>query len=143
MIPLRRATVADLPVLLALDAACFTKPWTAAHWAPELAGAGGVVWILGEPAIGFACAPVLFDTCELRRIAVVADARGRGHGRDLLSAVIAHARQTGCARTELEVAADNHAALALYRSLGFVEVGRRPGYYVEPPADALLLTLES
>jgi [ribosomal protein S18]-alanine N-acetyltransferase len=154
----RRATPADLPALMAIDAACFARPWTAAGWAPELAGAGAT-WILGEPALGligprraagligprralgFACAPVLLDVCELRRIAIVPTAQRRGLGRDLLAAVIAHARQAGAACVELEVSADNLGALGLYRSLGFLEVGRRPNYYVEPPADAVLLTL--
>jgi [ribosomal protein S18]-alanine N-acetyltransferase len=137
---IRRATPADLPALLAIDAACFARPWTLAGWAPELADPGAT-WIHGEPALGFACAPVRFDACELRRIAVLPSARSRGLGRDLLAAVIAHACQAGAVRVELEVAADNLGALALYRAAGFVEVGRRPNYYVEPPADAVLLTL--
>lgn len=32
-------------------------------------------------------------------------------------------------RAFLEVAADNHAAQLLYAKLGFMEIGRRPGYY--------------
>lgn len=38
----------------------------------------------------------------------------------------------------LEVAADNDAARALYAKLGFVEAGRRHGYYGDG-ADALVL----
>jgi ribosomal protein S18 acetylase RimI-like enzyme len=62
--------------------------------------------------------------------------------RDLLQAVIAHAHRAGCARIELEVAAANEPALSLYRAHGFVSVGRRRGYYREPPDDALLFDLE-
>jgi len=130
--------------LLALDAVCFAQPWTEAGWRSELdpARQRPLVLVIGAPAVGLACAPILGERCELRRIAVLAQARGRGLGRDLLRSVIAHARAAGCARVELEVAADNHAALALYGRAGFVEVGRRPRYYRDPPADAVLLTLE-
>jgi Acetyltransferases len=42
---------------------------------------------------------------------------------------IAMLEASGAQSLFLEVAEDNAAALGLYRSLGFVEVGRRPGYY--------------
>jgi ribosomal-protein-alanine N-acetyltransferase len=42
---------------------------------------------------------------------------------------------------ELEVRAGNLAALTLYRRFGFVEVGRRKGYYRDPAEDAVLMDL--
>ena len=42
-----------------------------------------------------------------------------GLGRALGEATIARARELGCVRLELDVDADNDAALALYRGLGF------------------------
>jgi ribosomal protein S18 acetylase RimI-like enzyme len=56
---------------------------------------------------------------------VAAAQRGRGLGRRLLEAAIAHARERAVARVELEVYAHNVAALQLYRSLGFIESGPR------------------
>jgi [ribosomal protein S18]-alanine N-acetyltransferase len=132
---LRRATLDDLAELLAIDAACFTSPWTESGWRAEL-DADALVLLADS---SFACATIVLDVCELRRIAVMPSARGRGLGRDLLVAVIAHARAFGCDRLELEVADTNVAALHLYRAAGFAEVGRRPHYYRD--ADALLLTL--
>ncbi len=142
---IRRASLLDLPELLAIDAACFARPWTEAAWRAELdEGPGSLVLIReGESeGWGFACAPTVVDICELRRIAVLPDRRARGVGRDLLIAVNAHARRAGCAHVELEVAASNVAALALYRSVGFFEVGRRPRYYTVPLDDAVLMTLD-
>jgi ribosomal-protein-alanine acetyltransferase len=137
---LRRARLADLPDLLELDAACFARPWTEAGWRAELDDRPGQLVLFA--AAGFACAPLLLDTCELRRIAVIPSARGSGLARDLLAGVIAHARDHGATAVELEVAADNLVALALYRRAGFVEVGRRPRYYSNPPTDAVLMTLD-
>jgi ribosomal-protein-alanine N-acetyltransferase len=54
------------------------------------------------------------------------------------------ARRGDAKRIFLEVAEDNEAALALYRKLGFVELGRRKRYYERAgsePVDALTLAL--
>lgn len=51
---------------------------------------------------------------------------GQGIGRALTSACIAVAKEAGYAQLELQVVADNRAAVALYESMGFVEYGRNP-----------------
>jgi ribosomal-protein-alanine N-acetyltransferase len=49
------------------------------------------------------------------------------------------ARGVGAWAMELEVRASSEAARGLYRALGFVEQGRRRGYYREPVEDAVLM----
>ena len=51
---------------------------------------------------------------------------GLGIGRALTEACIACAGAAGYAQLELEAVAENERALALYRSVGFVEYGRNP-----------------
>ncbi len=51
---------------------------------------------------------------------------GLGVGRALTEASIACARSAGYHQLELEAVAENQKALALYRSVGFVEYGRNP-----------------
>ena len=51
---------------------------------------------------------------------------GLGIGRALTEACIECAGKAGYSQLELEVVADNERALALYKSLGFVEYGRNP-----------------
>ena len=51
---------------------------------------------------------------------------GRGIGRALTAAAIDCARRAGYAQIELNVVADNASAIALYKSVGFVEYGRNP-----------------
>jgi ribosomal-protein-alanine N-acetyltransferase len=140
MLDVRVATESDLDELALLDAACFASAWARRDWLDEL-GRGGVL-VSGRPLLALACAAVLADICELRRIAVHPSVRRAGMARDLLRAVIDHARHSGCARIELEVAASNEPALALYLAYGFELVGRRRGYYREPLDDALLMNLE-
>jgi L-phenylalanine/L-methionine N-acetyltransferase len=55
--------------------------------------------------------------------------QGRGVGRALLGALVDYAdRVLGLRRLELCVFVDNAAAIALYRSFGFIEEGRSRGY---------------
>lgn len=137
----RVATPDDLDTLLELDAACFATPWGAKAWRGEFE-ASAIVLLAGSPARGFACAVVIQACCELRRIGVDPAARGTGIGRSLLLDVIARAHQAGCDQVQLEVARGNVAACSLYRAHGFSSVGCRPGYYRDPPDDALLMDLE-
>ncbi len=51
---------------------------------------------------------------------------GKGIGRALTNACIECARAAGYAQLELDVVAENAAALALYKRVGFVEYGRNP-----------------
>lgn len=81
-------------------------------------------------------------------IAVHVGAQGRGVGRALLEALIAWARAAPAVRKiELHVRAPNTRAQALYRALGFTEVGRwreriqlAPGQYVDDVAMELSVT---
>jgi len=57
---------------------------------------------------------------------VAARWRGRGIGRALLTTAIREARSRGISRVELEVRADNSAAIALYASTGFQTEGDMP-----------------
>ncbi|MGZ0187153.1 MAG: GNAT family N-acetyltransferase, partial [Alphaproteobacteria bacterium] len=66
------------------------------------------------------------DSFYLHAIWVDAMARGRGVGALLLDSVIAFGKDEGYSRTSLHVWADNHAALALYRSRGFVVLEELP-----------------
>lgn len=52
--------------------------------------------------------------------------RGLGLGRRLIEATLAHALGQGIYRVELQAREDNHRALRLYESVGFVYEGRSP-----------------
>ena len=66
---------------------------------------------------------------EILTLAVAPAARGRGLGRALVTAAARHAVAMGANAFFLEVEEGNAPALALYAGLGFLQVGRRSGYY--------------
>lgn len=136
---IRDADEGDLDAIAAIEAASFDRPWTREIFAQELARSIARLDVIGTPPVAFVCTWYVVDEAHLLRIAVASDQRRRGLARVLVQAVLARAAASGCTHVDLEVAADNAPALALYHALGFVEVGRRAGYYTSPPADALLL----
>jgi len=100
----------------------------------------------GERLLGFAVGKVEGSGdgsfAELESVVVEVAARRRGVGRTLSGAVIAWCKGQGAAALELEVRAGSEGAIALYAGLGFMVVGRRGGYYQEPPEDAVMMRLE-
>ena len=59
---------------------------------------------------------------EVSKMAVMHEHQGRGIGRELLRAMILHARSIGARRLEIISSTQLDVALHLYRSLGFLEV---------------------
>jgi putative acetyltransferase len=79
------------------------------------------------------------DVCEMKRLYVRPQYRGRGAGRMLALATISAAREIGYRRIVLDTLDSLHAALALYERLGFRRI--KP-YYHNPSSSAVFLGLE-
>ncbi len=97
-----------------------------------------VAEVVGE-VVGFAVGSVVGEVGELEIVAVGEGWRRMGVGRRLCGAVMAWCAEEGAGRVELEVRAGGMGARGMYAGLGFVEVGRRLGYYRDPVEDAVLL----
>ena len=69
------------------------------------------------------------DQAEVLTLATAAPFRRKGLGRALLTEAALVLKSRDVAELFLEVAEDNHAAIALYRTAGFDPIGRRPAYY--------------
>jgi len=124
--------------------ACFPDgPWDAATLERILTLAGGFGYLAWqeEAPVGFILARDLAGEVEVLSVGVLPHWRRGGIGRALFDAVVAKAEHDGLGSIVLEVATENTAARALYAAFGFVQVGRRPGYYRQTGGrtDALIL----
>lgn len=127
-----------------LDAGIFGRDaWSEEFFWSQMAAPGASFFVVLDgvsddaPVLGFAGLAVSGPQAEVLTIASHPEARGRGIGRTLLAHLIAEARVAGCEVVHLDVRADNEAALGLYASFGFTELGRRAGYY--DGCDAVLM----
>lgn len=142
---MRPLTTGDLPVLERLERALFGPgAWSAATLADELAGPGRTyvgATLADGTLVGYA--GLWFDGHDAQVMTVGTDVahQGRGVGRRLLTALVAHARDVGAASVLLEVRVDNAPALHLYDTLGFERLGRRRGYYQPENVDAWTMRL--
>jgi [ribosomal protein S18]-alanine N-acetyltransferase len=83
----------------------------------------------GERMIGFAIMSFGEERAHLVLLAVRPVCQRRGIGRRLMQWLLQSATTAGIASIHVELRADNEAAYALYRTLGFAEILRLPGYY--------------
>ena len=120
------ALSAEIARVLAGSFASPAQRWSSASVAGTLSVPGTVAFLLPD-----ACAILrtAADEAEILTIAVLPDARRQGLAGQLVRACLAEVAARGAGHVHLEVAESNGAARALYLSAGFVETGRRPGYY--------------
>ncbi|MBA2126371.1 ribosomal-protein-alanine N-acetyltransferase [Hyphomicrobium methylovorum] len=131
-----------------LHAKLFDPAWDAAAIKSllEHPAATSLIAVAGSPKaiIGFIIGQLAADEAEILSIGVAPNWQRAGLAMGLLEGLARAARRGEAKRIFLEVAEDNEAALALYRKLGFEEVGRRKRYYVRPgnaAVDALTMAL--
>lgn len=131
---IRRATLADLPALVALERRAFTTDHLSLRqYRHHLANPRALVLAAVDRGGLLGKAVVLFrrdsDIARLYSIAVDDAARGRGIAKTLLRAVERGAVARGCTRLRLEVNQANPAAIALYEKLGYHRFGAYAGFY--------------
>lgn len=122
---------ADAEALAVLHATAFpaAAAWDARTIA-TLLGLSGVFGLRKEDK-GFILARHVLDEAEILTLAVRPAAGRRGVGAALVGCAAEMAAALGAARMFLEVAEANAAALALYRGLGFEDIGLRRDYYAK------------
>ena len=134
---------ADLDQVAALEAACFTNPWTRAMLEREVKGsttARVYVLRLASGAVAAFCTCwLIVDELHINTIAVEPGRRRAGLATTLMQHVMEDAAASGARRATLEVRASYGPARQLYAKLGFVEAGLRPLYYTQPEEDAIIL----
>lgn len=141
--------------MAAVHAASFRAPapWPAASFAATLGGAGcfGLIMRNAETTTpstaiqGLILGRIVMNEAELLTLAVAPSARRQGLAHRLMQGFMHRCADQNVTHIFLEVAADNHAAQALYTAYGFETAGRRKSYYLTPEGDridALTMTFQ-
>lgn len=147
---IRRATEANVAEVVLLERETGTAPhWSVAEYEGMLRqGAGRLRRVLfvaveGRTLMGFAVGKVVGEgreaEAELESVVVREMGRRQGLGSALCRTVMDWSREEGAGAITLEVRVGSAGAVKLYEGLGFVAVGRRPGYYKEPVEDAVVM----
>jgi ribosomal-protein-alanine N-acetyltransferase len=119
--------------LARVHGAAFTLPpsWSAADFAAF--GTDPACFLVTRSERGalsaFGLFRVVADEAEVLTLATAPHARRKGLARDIMRDALSSAQARGAQHCFLEVAATNHAAILLYQSLGFAQVGLRKAYY--------------
>lgn len=142
-------TEADIDTVLDIETASFPAPWGRVSFEAELAEKTSRSLVIkkrerrkADQVIAYLCFRLLEDEMYIMNLAVDPAYRRRGVATFLLGYSFRLAKGYGAKRALLEVRASNHAAIKLYKKMGFCAAGRRQRYYLETPEDAVVMVNE-
>jgi [ribosomal protein S18]-alanine N-acetyltransferase len=126
----RPMQASDLSGVHRVERASYDYPWSQAVFRDcLLAGYYSLVLDVAGTVSGYAIMSMAASEAHVLNICVHPDYRRSGYGRRLLGTLIGEARECGIRQVFLEVRPSNHAAISLYLSAGFEQIGIRPAYY--------------
>lgn len=121
--------VRDLEQVMEIENSAYEFPWSEGIFR-DCIRVGYSCWVLAadQRILGYCIMSVAQSECHLLNLCVKPSAQGRGIGREMLTQLLDLA-STSADSAFLEVRPSNLAALHLYSTAGFNEIGRRKGYY--------------
>ncbi len=149
----RRMLVEDLDRIMEIEKDGFAHPWSAELIRREMLHDWSTILLATETRIGPGHLPtevivgfvvywLVHDELHVLNIATAVEERRRGIGRALMDEAARRARLAGAVLATLEVRRSNSAAIAMYRDLGYRQIGVRPNYYVDEGEDAIVMNLQ-
>ena len=126
----REMQASDLDAVMQIETVNFPFPWTAGNFRDSI-NSGHICLVLeiDGALMGYAILMMVLDEAHLLNISVAPNSKGKGWGRYLLNHMMQVGREKDGLNMFLEVRPSNVSAITLYESIGFNEMGVRPGYY--------------
>jgi [ribosomal protein S18]-alanine N-acetyltransferase len=125
-----------------LDLDCLGGFWSHAAYAKELENPRSCLLALvnsDTQVLGFGCLWSILEEAHITILVVHPNYRRLGLGRYLVWGLLQWASDRQLEWATLEVRASNIAAIALYQTFDFMEIGRRQAYYQAPTEDAVIM----
>jgi ribosomal-protein-alanine N-acetyltransferase len=138
----RAAMLGDVRDLEKAEAECFPDPWPGRFFAAEMVAPARFCRVLVGPAgevLAYLFCVWQYLDLHVLKVATRPAYRRQGFGRRLMESAERHVEEQAGESMTLEVRRSNDAARAMYRRLGFEEVGLRVRYYSDRE-DAVVMT---
>ena len=130
---LRKMTEEDLPLVMMVELAAYSHPWTQGNFIDCLRNRHYSCWVFehAHKISGHVVISAAKNTGEahILNICIHPDSQGKGWGRKVLAEAEWIAKQYQAETCFLEVRPSNIAGITLYQSVGYNEVGLRKNYY--------------
>jgi ribosomal-protein-alanine N-acetyltransferase len=138
----------DLEQVGEIDRVSFSMPWPKKAFQYELNdNPRSTLWVAEantpgrkNQIVGVIVSWLIIDEVHIATLAIHPNHRGKGIAQRLILAALQDAVKKGAHQATLEVRTNNIPAQELYRSFGFIVVGRRVQYYRDNNEDALIMT---
>ena len=139
---IEKMTAACLDSVSALEAECFSHPWSKKSLEESLGRDNSLFLVAVEngAVIGYAGMEVIVDEGYIFNVAVSPDFRRRGVGFALVRELVTCGMKNSLCFITLEVRESNAAAISLYSKFGFIKAGERKNYYSDPTENAVIMT---
>lgn len=144
-INIRKMELKDIGQVLFIEKVSFATPWSNDAFEKELREnklARYIVAEIDKKVVGYGGIWLILDEGHITNIAVHKDYRGYGIGHRLVDGLVDVCYELNIARMTLEVREFNTPARNLYSNHGFIDIGKRPGYYADNNEDAIIMWKE-
>lgn len=131
----------DIDAVAALEEKCFSEPWSKAAFQEAISKEYYSFYVAykGDRHVGTVAYTKSFDEADISNVAVDEEVRYCGIAYQLLSQLMNDGYVAGIRHYTLEVRSKNVPAIGLYKKLGFISEGVRPGFYTNPSDDAIIM----
>lgn len=142
MLVIREGLPKDAHKIAEIEKECFPDPWSEESIFRDIRYNENARYFVASAdgeTVGYVCCWVIRDEASINNVAVMPEHRGCHIASILMQAMLQETENEGVMSHTLEVRPSNEAAIHLYENMGFLEAGRRPGYYKDNGEDAVIM----
>ncbi len=156
---IREMILEDVPQAVEIETQCFSQPWSEKSFQDSLAREDTLFLVCEEQnsekaqkslgvfgnhscITGYIGMYISFEEADITNVAVSPSHRQKGYGNALVASAIQKAKEKQIERIFLEVRVSNLPAIALYKKMGFENLGVRKNFYDYPKEDAYIMGCE-
>lgn len=130
----------DAKFIAEIEKHCFSTPWSIEQVKSSDSSTVFFLAKIDNNVVGYGGMYTVLDEGYVTNIGVIPQFRRKGIGAKIVNKLINYSIENSLSFLSLEVRVSNVAAINLYTSFGFKEVGKRKNFYNAPKEDALIMT---